>query len=139
MNIWIRSLMSTNVFLYRLTGGRLGGKMGGQNVLLLHTIGRKSGKTYITPTNYYRDGENYVLVASNWGEASHPSWYFNLLHQPSTHIQVLDQLIQVQAHPASGEEYARLWSYVTGKNAFYVRYQQKTKRQIPLIILTPHS
>jgi len=65
----IKLLMTINVFLYRLTNGVIGGKMGGQSVLLLHTIGRKSGKSYITPTNYFRDGKNYVLVASNWGKS----------------------------------------------------------------------
>lgn len=64
MDIWIRALMAMNVFIYRLTRGRLGSKMAGQSVLLLHTVGHKSGAAYTTPINYYRDGEAYVVIAS---------------------------------------------------------------------------
>jgi len=63
MNIWVKLLMVTNVFLYRLTDGRLGSRMAGQNVLLLHTTGRKSGKSYVTPLNYFRDGKNFLVLA----------------------------------------------------------------------------
>jgi F420H(2)-dependent quinone reductase len=139
MNVWIRLLMVSNVSLYRLTGGRLGSRMAGQNVLLLHTTGRKSGKTYTTPTNYYRDGANYVVVASNWGKDQHPAWFYNLLHQQIATIQVKDKLIRVRPSQASATEYDRLWSLVSGQNAYYVRYQQQTGRKIPIILLTPET
>lgn len=137
MNIWVKLLMVSNVFLYRLTGGRLGSRMAGQNVLLLHTTGRKSGKPYTTPTNYYRDGVNYLLVASNWGKDQHPAWFYNLIYQPVTTIQVKDKLIPVHARQASPAEYDRLWTLVSGQNVYYVRYQQQTGRKIPVVILTP--
>jgi len=137
MDIWIRALMAMNVFIYRLARGRLGSKMAGQSVLLLHTVGHKSGAAYITPINYYRDGEAYVVVASNWGKDSHPGWFYNLMHQGTTTIQVKDQTIRVRARQATGEEYARLWSTVTSLNDYYVGYQKQTKRQIPVIVLTP--
>ena len=139
MSIWIKVLMSVNIFLYQLTGGRLGSKMAGQSVLLLHTTGRKSGQTHITPTNYYRDGQNYVLVASNWGKTHHPGWFYNLMDQPVTTIQVKNHSLHVKARQAAGEEYDRLWKYVTGQNDFYIRYQNKTRRKIPLMILTPEG
>jgi F420H(2)-dependent quinone reductase len=139
MQFWVKPMMATNKFLYRLTGGRLGSRMAGQTVLLLHTVGRKSGKAYTTPTNYYRDGENYVLVASNWGQATNPAWYHNLLHQPSTTIQVKSQTIPVRARAAGPDEYDRLWKQVTSVNDFYVRYQQQTDRKIPLVILEPEG
>ncbi len=136
MNFWIKSLMAVNIFLYRLTGGVLGGRMQGQNVLLLYTVGRKSGAQRITPVNYFRDGENYLLVGSNWGKSSQPAWYFNLLQQPETRVQVKRRTFRVRARPASEGEHARLWGYVTSLNPFYARYQAQTKRQIPIVILT---
>jgi deazaflavin-dependent oxidoreductase (nitroreductase family) len=128
--------MFTNVFLYRLTGGRLGSRMAGQNVLLLHSTGRKSGKSYVTPLNYYRDGENFLVVASNWGQDHHPAWFYNLMQQHTTTIQMKERVIQVHPSQANGEDYERLWSLVSGQNAYYVRYQQQTGRKIPVVILT---
>ncbi len=139
MSIWIRILMTVNVFLYRLTDGALGSRMSGQSVLLLNTVGRKSGVPRTTPVNYYPDGERYVLVASNWGKGSHPAWYLNLMQQGAATIQVKNRKLRVRAMPAEGEEYQRLWRYVTGLNDFYVRYQKQTQRQIPLVILTPEN
>ena len=136
MDFWIKTLMALNVFMYRLTGGLMGGRMSGQNVLLLHTVGRKSGAQRITPVNFFRDGENYVLVASNWGKPGNPAWYFNLLQQPDARIQVKRRTYQVRARPAAEGEYGRLWDLVTGRNPFYARYQAQTKRQIPIVILT---
>jgi deazaflavin-dependent oxidoreductase (nitroreductase family) len=139
MSIWIKILMAVNVWIYRLTGGALGSRMAGQSVLLLHSVGRKSGKPYTTPVNFYREGENYILVASNWGKESHPGWFFNLRHQPETTIQVKRQVLPVKASEASGSDYERLWKFVTGKNEFYIRYQQQTERKIPIMILTPEK
>ncbi len=137
MNLGIRLLMAVNKFLYRLTGGRLGGRMGGQDVLLLHTTGRKSGKHYITPTNYYRDGRDFVLVASNWGKPDNPAWYKNLMRMESTTIQVKDQIIRVRPRLVTDEEYGRLWPALKSRNNFYPRYEAMTERKIPLVILTP--
>jgi F420H(2)-dependent quinone reductase len=133
----IKTMSSMNVFLYRLTRGALGSRMGGQSVLLLHTIGRKSGKAFTTPLNYFRDGENYLVVASNWGKEYHPAWYYNLMQQGSTIIQVKNREIRVNATQAADADYDRLWKLVTSRNDFYVRYQKQTSRKIPLVILTP--
>ncbi len=133
----IRLMMAINVFLYRLTGGVLGGRMMGQNVLLLTTLGRKSGKKRITPVNYYRDGENYLLVGTNWGKPVQAAWYLNLMRQPSAVIQVKKETLAVTARPADGDEYTRLWANVASLNPFYPRYQAQTRRRIPIVILTP--
>jgi deazaflavin-dependent oxidoreductase (nitroreductase family) len=137
--MWVKILMKINVFLYRLSGGRLGSKMAGQSVLLLHTTGRKSGKSYVTPLNYYRDDGRYVLVASNWGKDHHPGWFYNLTSQGKATIQVKDLSLPVRASLAEGEEYRRLWRYVTNENDFYIRYQEQTDRKIPLVILIPEK
>ncbi len=139
MDFWIKILMAINVFLYRLTGGLVGGRMLGQNVLLLTTVGRKSGKERITPVNYYRDGDNYVLVGTNWGKPGQAAWYLNLMHQPEARIQVKGLKLRVTARTAGADEYTRLWAYVTGLNPFYPRYQQQIRRRIPVVLLTPQK
>jgi F420H(2)-dependent quinone reductase len=135
--MWIKVLMAMNVFLYRLSRGALGSRMGGQSVLLLHTVGRKSGKAFTIPLNYYRDGENFVIVASNWGKQVHPGWFYNLMQQGKTEIQVKDREIRVKASQASGDDYDRLWKFVTSQNDYYTRYQKQADRKIPIIILAP--
>lgn len=139
MSALINIFVAINAFLIRLTGGRLGGRLGSQTVLLLHTTGRKSGKAYNTPISYYRDGNNYLVVASNWGKESHPAWYFNLKHQPHATIQVGAADIPVEAHDAEGSDYERLWKLVTGLNSQFVQYQKGLTRRIPIVILTPQA
>jgi deazaflavin-dependent oxidoreductase (nitroreductase family) len=137
--MWVKILMAVNVILFRLSRGIIGSRMAGQSVLLLHTVGHKSGKRYTTPVNYYRDGENYILVASNWGKDTQPGWYHNLMNQPAAAIQARSRAFSVKACKADGEEYKRLWAIVTSQNAFYTRYQEQTKRKIPILVLTPIS
>ncbi len=139
MNALINIFVAINAFLIRLTGGRLGGRLGDQTVLLLNTTGRKSGKAYNTPISYYRDGNNYLVVASNWGKESHPAWYFNLKHQPRAIIQIGAAKISVEAHDAEGDDYERLWKLVTGLNSQFVQYQKGLVRRIPIVILTPQA
>ena len=127
----------TNAFLFQLTGGRLGSQMGKQSVLLLYTVGRKSGKAYVTPLSYYRDGENYLVVASNWGKENDPDWFRNLAPRTHTTIQAKEATIQVEARPAEGDEYQRLWKLVTSQNSQYLQYQQAITRPIPIMILAP--
>jgi F420H(2)-dependent quinone reductase len=135
--MWTKLLMSLNVLVYRLSRGRLGSRMAGYSVLLLHTTGRKTGVAYTIPLTYFQEGENYLLVASNWGREHNPGWYYNLLNQPETTIQAKEHVVAVKAHPAKGDEYTRLWKMVTSRNNFYTRYQKKTSRQIPIMVLTP--
>jgi deazaflavin-dependent oxidoreductase (nitroreductase family) len=137
MNFLVKVFTSLNVLLFRCTRGILGSKMGGQSVLLLYTTGRKSGRNLVITTNYYRDGGKYVLVASNWGKDFHPGWYYNLIDKPAIEIQVKAKKIPVVAHLPNSEEYDRLWILVTSQNPYYTRYQQKTRRKIPIFILEP--
>jgi F420H(2)-dependent quinone reductase len=137
MRDFVKMFTRANAFFYKLTAGRLGSHMGRQSVLLLHTLGRKSGKPYTTPLSYYRDGENYLLVASNWGKADPPDWFRNLMAQSSTTIQVKGKTIKIVARQAGDEEYQRLWELVTHQNPQYLAYQKGLSRQIAIVIMTP--
>jgi deazaflavin-dependent oxidoreductase (nitroreductase family) len=137
MNNWIKIFTATNGFVFRVTNGRLGSKLGRQSILLLHTRGRKSGKSYTTSLSYYRDGKNYVLVGTSWGNENHPDWYLNLLQNPRTTIQVGATTIPVEARQAQEDEYVRLWELVTHQNKQYLQYQKGMMRRIPIVILTP--
>jgi F420H(2)-dependent quinone reductase len=139
MDFWVKILMTVNVALYQLTNGLLGSSMAGQSVLLLDTVGRKTGRRHTIPINYYRDGDKFVLVASNWGKSRHPAWYLNLLKQPVTNIQVKNRRLHVRAQTAAEADYARIWQQVTRQNVRYVDYQEQTDRKIPLVILTETS
>jgi deazaflavin-dependent oxidoreductase (nitroreductase family) len=139
MSYWTKTFIRVNAFVYQKTNGRLGSRLGKQSVLLLHTTGRKSGKSFTTPLSFYRDGNSYLLVASNWGKENNPNWFKNLLEHPSTTIQVGAATIPVETRPAQGDEYNRLWEIVTAKNEQYLKYQKSLARQIPIMILTPKS
>jgi F420H(2)-dependent quinone reductase len=127
----------TNAFIFHITNGRFGNQVGKQSVLLLQTIGRKSGKFYYSPLSYYRDGNNYLVVASNWGREYQPDWFLNLCQNPNTVIIVNNKTLKIEARKAEGQEYKRLWGFVTNKNAQYLKYQMSMKRQIPILILSP--
>lgn len=122
---------------YEATAGKVGHDWNGATCLVLHTIGRKSGETRKFPLIYGRDGENYVLVASNGGAPKHPGWYENLVAHPAVEIQVRDKLIPVTAHTGNAAEKARVWPTMTAQWPDYDKYQTKTSREIPVVILTP--
>ena len=126
-----------NMSLYRLTSGAVGGKMGGRPILLLTTIGRESGKERVTPLLYLPEGDHFVVIASNWGEANHPMWWLNLQANPRAKIQIGRKTIPVTARQAGPEERQRLWPVITSRYSNYADYQKGTTREIPVIILTP--
>jgi deazaflavin-dependent oxidoreductase (nitroreductase family) len=128
-----------HTFIYRLSDGRLGGEMRGFHVLLLTTVGRKSGKRRTTPLGYFTEGGNYIIIASNGGLDTHPAWYFNIKHQPRVTIQVKDQVLAVTGETASPEERSRLWQRLIQIAPVYAGYEKQTKRVIPLVILKPNS
>ncbi len=126
-----------HVWLYRATGGRIGHYLGKIPTLLLSTTGRKSGKHYTTPLTYVRDGDDLVLIASNGGTAAHPSWWLNLQVQPETTVQVGAQTLRVRATLASPDQRTRLWEMAVAIYPGYTGYQQRTARQIPVVVLQP--
>jgi deazaflavin-dependent oxidoreductase (nitroreductase family) len=133
----IRIFMAANAFLIRTTSGRIGSKLGTQTILLLETIGRKSGQPRVIPIAYFLHGGKYLIVESNWGKDKHADWYLNLQKQPRAVLQVNGKRITVEAHDAQGDEYARLWKFATKRHPPYLRYQEMTKRRIPIIVFQP--
>ena len=134
---FIKWFMAINKFLIRFSRGRIGSKLGTQTILLLHTVGRKSGKEYVTPIAYFYHEGRYLIVASNWGKDKQASWFLNLREQPSTTIEVKGKAIHVVAHEAQGDEYARLWKFATEQHPPYLNYQSMTKRHIPIMVFQP--
>lgn len=122
---------------FRLTGGRLGGRQLKYTILLLETRGRTSGLPRTHALLYVRDGERYVVCASNFGAPQHPAWYWNLRAQPQAHIQVGRGRLLVAACEAEGEERTRLWQRLQASWPFYDRYQANVSRTIPVVVLTP--
>jgi deazaflavin-dependent oxidoreductase (nitroreductase family) len=124
-------------FWYRLTGGLVGGNVFGTRVLLLTTIGRKSGKRYTTPLTYLKDGDNLVIIASNGGADTDPDWWRNLKANPLATVQVGPNRKELHAGAAVGSERDRLWAAVTTRYPIYRRYEGATKREIPVVVLRP--
>ena len=121
---------------YRETGGEVGHRWKrGSKVLLLTTKGRKTGEPRTSPLIYEEDGDRYVVVASKGGAQTHPRWYLNLREDPNVVLQVLDAVFPARARTAEGEERERLWQLVTKQWPDYDRYQTKTDREIPVVVL----
>ncbi len=125
-----------HVRVYRESDGEHGYEWRGTTILLLTTVGRKSGEQRTTPLIHRTDGEHWIVVASKGGAPEHPSWYENLLADPDATIQVKGEHIDVRASTASGEERARLWSLMTEVWPAYDEYQTKTDREIPIVVFT---
>ena len=135
MKSLMQIFLALHVFIYRLTGGKVMGKFGPGTVLLLNTVGRKSGEARTTPVTYFRDGADYVIVASAGGGPKNPGWYYNLKANPHTRIQVMDKVISVSAEEANGVERERLWTTLVTRYPQFNGYAQKAGRVIPLMLL----
>ena len=133
-NTFIKLFMNINAFLLRLTNGRIGSKLGTQTILLLETVGRKTGQPRVTPIAYFFHEGKYLIVASNWGKEKNADWYLNLLKSPYAKLTVNGKTVPVEAHDAQGDEYARLWGYATKKHPPYLNYQKMTLRHIPIVV-----
>jgi deazaflavin-dependent oxidoreductase (nitroreductase family) len=122
--------------VYELSGGRLGAWLGLPTLLLTFT-GRKSGKSYSTPLVYFQDGDSYVVVGSDGAARRDPQWWKNLKVNPRGSVRVGRKQMDVTAHLAAGEERARLWEIGKGVNPMWAKYQARTERELPVVVLTP--
>ncbi|MEJ9080823.1 MULTISPECIES: nitroreductase/quinone reductase family protein [Gordonia] len=126
--------------LLTVTGGRFPKKMLGMQTLELHTVGRKSGQrrsTMLTAPVYEPD--RIVVVASKGGHSEHPDWFKNLVAQPDVEVTVDDVTTEWTAHHADSAEKAALWPTIVKANPGYDGYQQRTDRDIPVVILRPRA
>jgi deazaflavin-dependent oxidoreductase (nitroreductase family) len=126
-----------NVPLYRLTGGRVGGKLAGSPVLLLTATGRKSGQPRTTPVLYLADGERQIVIGSNAGHRNEPAWSLNLKANPEAEVEIGRERRPVKARVAEGEERAELWQRVNEQYSGFDDYEARTSRDIALFVLEP--
>jgi deazaflavin-dependent oxidoreductase (nitroreductase family) len=108
-----------------------------QPLLLLTHRGARSGTLRTNPLAYFRDGDDYVIVASKGGAETNPDWYHNLVAEPRATIEVGTDEIEVSARRAEEDERKRLWTMITAANPAFADYEQKTTRTIPVVILSP--
>jgi F420H(2)-dependent quinone reductase len=127
--------------ILRKTNGRIGHVVPGQpRMLLLHTVGAKTGIERINSLAYYRDANAYLVVPSNGGGDKAPGWYFNLKANPKVEINVGGKRFPVTARIVGHDDpdFERLWTLCDGQNSGrYVAYQKRTKRPIPVVSLVP--
>jgi deazaflavin-dependent oxidoreductase (nitroreductase family) len=122
---------------YVATDGEEGHDWQGTQTLILTTTGRRSGQERVHPLIYGRHGDDYLVVASKGGAPQHPDWYLNLEAHPEVDIQVKGDKIRAHARTAKPGEKAELWSIMTKEWPEYDRYQEKTEREIPVVVLEP--
>jgi deazaflavin-dependent oxidoreductase (nitroreductase family) len=135
-----RQFMGSHARVYRATGGLVGHRFpGAPPILLLDTVGARSGKRRTTPLAYVEDGRDVVVVGSKGGHPRHPGWYHNLRAHPDTTVQIGRERRAVHARVASPDERARLWPMALAIWPGYAGYQARTKREIPLVILEPRA
>ncbi len=134
-NPWLVPLVSrVHRVIYRGSGGRVGVNAGGTKLLLLTTTGRKSGLPRVTPLLYIEDADRWVVVASNGGTEKIPSWWFNLQSRPEASIQTGREHHAVRASEATPEETQKLWPKLNTSYEFFTDYQERTQREIPVVI-----
>jgi F420H(2)-dependent quinone reductase len=135
---FIGPMLAVHQWLYERSDGRIGASLGGRPMLLLRTVGRRSGQSRTAALLYVRDGDAYVVVASKGGAPQHPGWFHNLIGKSDVEIQVGRERIPVRARVAEGEERSRLWARADEVNqGQYATYQSRTKRVIPVVVLEP--
>ncbi|HET8952033.1 MAG TPA: nitroreductase family deazaflavin-dependent oxidoreductase [Solirubrobacteraceae bacterium] len=121
---------------YRETGGDVGHDWKrGTSILLLTTKGRRSGEEHTTPLIYGRSGDELVIVASKGGSDQPPGWYANLQADPEVEVQVRDDVFPARARTASADEKPELWEQMVGEWPDYDAYQERTDREIPVVLL----
>ena len=132
INNWNQSIIDE----FRANDGKVGGRFEGRTLLILHTIGAKSGKERINPVAYIKDGDRLVIVASKAGAPTHPDWYHNLVANPTVAVEVGAEHYQAQAAVAPEPERTRLFTKMVESSSGFAEYQEKTTRVIPVITLT---
>lgn len=128
---------------FRANGGKVGGNYEGWPMLILHTMGAKSGREHLSPLVYLPDdggaGGRMVIIASAGAQPKHPDWYHNLVAHPDVTVEVGLETIAAIAREVHGEERDDLYARQAAKFPFFAEYERKTARRIPVIVLEPQT
>lgn len=133
----VRRWSGFHASLYRATGGLLGRRLVGNDMLLLTTRGHQTGRDHTVPLLYLRDGSKLVVIASYGGRPHHPAWYQNLVAEPVVRVQVNWRSATMVARTASFAERSKWWPKIVDAYDGYATYQSRTDRAIPVVILEP--
>jgi len=137
-NVAIKAVSAMNTWVYRISGGKVGGRfLRGAPVMLLTTTGRRSGRRRTVPVLYLRRGEDVVIAASKGGMSQHPLWYRNLEANPEVEIEIGTERRAMRARTATADEKAELWPSLVAIYRDFDDYQARTERDIPVVILSP--
>jgi len=120
---------------FRANGGKVGGPFEGAPMVLVHTIGAKSGQERVNPVVYQAVGDDIAVFASKAGAPDHPDWYRNLMAHPDTTIELGDETVSVHARTAEGDERERIWTMQKERMPQFADYERNTAREIPVVIL----
>ncbi len=120
---------------FRANDGKVGGPFEGRPLLLLTTTGAKSGQPRISPLAYSTDGDRLIVMASKGGAPTNPDWYHNLVANPTVTVEVGTERFPARAVVAEGPERERLYALMVGEMPGFAEYQEKTSRQLPMIVL----
>lgn len=121
---------------FRANEGKVGGYFAGRPLLLLHTVGAKSGKTRVSPLAFVHDGDALIVLASKAGADSNPDWYYNLLANPNVEVELGTEHFQAKARAVTEEpERSNLYAKMVAEMPGFAEYEQKTKRKIPAIVI----
>jgi len=132
-------MFKAHAAIYELSDGRIGASSAGLPMLLLSVTGRKSGTTHTTALVYFQDGESYVVVGSDGAAKRDPQWWRNLQVDPMGAIRVGRKKLEVKATLATGAERERLWEIGKTVNPLWSKYQTRTERELPVVMLTPRK
>lgn len=134
----VRRMSRLHRRLYQLTGGVVGKRLVDNDMLLLTTTGRRTGRPHTVPLLYLREGDALVVIASYGGRDHHPAWYLNLVATPEVEVQVRKGRLKALARIADSEERASWWPRVVDAHGDYAVYQTRTHRVIPVVLLELH-
>jgi len=132
----LKAMFKAHAEVYERSGGRVGAWLG-LPTLLLSVTGRKSGKTYSTPLVYFENGGSYVVVGSDGAAKRDPQWWKNLQADPICEVRVGRETLTARATLAAGTERERLWELGKDVNPMWSKYQTRTERELPVVVLTP--
>ncbi|MBV9012810.1 MAG: nitroreductase family deazaflavin-dependent oxidoreductase [Pseudonocardiales bacterium] len=136
------ALNSSAIAQFRANAGQIDTLLGipiWYPILLLTSVGAKSGKTRVNPLIYHTDGDRLIVFGSRHGAPTHPDWYYNLVAHPEVTVEVGTEVWAVTAQTAVGPERDRLWADAVAKYPFLAELQAETTRQFPVVILQRHQ